>query len=287
MTKLYSIGEVSRILNIPVKALRNYDQIHLLKPSQIDTFTKYRYYSYDQFFTIDVIRYLNKTLNVPLEDIKILIDGKNGNDKLLTLLESHRNQLNQKINELDYSKKVTDSLITDLKYRMKYPERMEVFEQYLLARNLYYKELDVSIYDLDKYVSRNTMDALNKGNTENNVMCTYYSIPEFKETDRLQVRGFGIFSDQKIPGLKLKILPEGRYITKRFLYSEENLSAVLSEMVGYAEERSLHISGTAYLISKMVNVSVGSKYNYYMDLQLLHHLNEDEASKRGFSIVPK
>jgi DNA-binding transcriptional MerR regulator len=276
MTKLYSIGEVSKILNIPIKALRNYDQINLLKPSQIDAFTKYRYYSYDQFFIIDVIRYLNKTLNVPLEDIKILINESNGIDKLLTILESHENHLNQKINDLEYSRKVTNSLITDLKYRMKNPEKIEIFEQYLLARNLYYNELNVSIYDLDKYVSRNTMDIFNKNNNETNVMCTYYSISEKQADNHLQVRGFGIFSDQKMPGLKCKILPEGRYITKRFLYSEENLFEALSELVQFTKERNIHIDDHAYLVSKMVNVSVASKYNYYMDLQLLHLLHENE-----------
>ena len=275
MTKLYSIGEVSHILHIPVKALRNYDQINLLKPSHIDPCTKYRYYSYDQFFLIDVIRYLNKTLNVPLEDIKILIDGNERNDKLLTLLNSHEKQLGEKIRELEYSKKVTQSLIADLKYRMKYPERIEIFEQYLLSRNLYYNELDISIYDLDKYVSRNEMDAFNRNNRENNVMCTFYSIPEFQSVSPLKVRGFGIFSDQKLPGLKLKVLPEGRYLTKRFLYSEENLSAALSELLTYASENKIQTGTTAFLVSRMVNVSVSSKYNYYMDLQILHLLGSE------------
>lgn len=276
MTKLYSIGEVARILNIPIKALRNYDQINLLKPSQTDAFTKYRYYSYDQFFIIDVIRYLNKTLNVPLEDIKILINESNGIDKLLTILESHQDHLNQKINDLEYSRKVTNGLITDLKYRMRNPEKIEIFEQYLLARTLYYNELNVSIYDLDKYVSRNAMDGFNKSNNETNVMCTYYSISEKQADNHLQVRGFGIFSDHKISGLKCKILPEGRYITKRFLYSEENLFTALSELVQFTKERNIHIDDHAYLVSKMVNVSVASKYNYYMDLQLLHLLHENE-----------
>lgn len=275
MTKFYSIGEVSKILNIPIKALRNYDQINLLKPSHIDASSKYRYYSYEQFFIIDVIRYFNKTLNIPLEDIKVLIDENKENDNLLTLLESHREHLDQKIKELEYSRKVTDSLISDLKYRMKYPERIEIYEQYLLARNLYYNELDVSIYDLDLYVCRNNIDAFNKNNNENNVMCTYYSIPDFKTSQNLQVQGFGIFSDQKIPGLKLKCIPEGRYITKRFLYSEENLLTAINELAQYAQERDIRIGNTAYLVSKMVNVSIASKYNYYMDLQVLHLLNED------------
>jgi effector-binding domain-containing protein len=183
--------------------------------------------------------------------------------------------LGEKIRELEYSKKVTESLIADLKYRMKYPERIEIFEQYLLSRNLYYNELDISIYDLDKYVSRNAMDAFNRNNRENNVMCTFYSISEFQSVSPLKVRGFGIFSDQKLPGIKLKVLPEGRYLTKRFLYSEENLSAALRELLGYAEEKNIQIGNTAFLVSRMVNVSVSSKYNYYMDLQILHLLSSE------------
>ncbi|MEL7655043.1 MAG: MerR family DNA-binding transcriptional regulator, partial [Bacillota bacterium] len=266
MTKLYSIGEVSHILNIPVKALRNYDQINLLKPSYIDTSSKYRYYSYDQFFIIDIIRYLNKMLCVPLEDIKVLIDESKGTERIISLLESHKNQLDQKISELEYSKRVTDSLITDIKYKMRYPDKIEIYEQYLLARNLYYIELDISIYDIDKYVNRNTIDSFNKDNNESNIMCSYYTIPEFIASQHLQVKGFGIFSDQKIPGLKLKVLPEGRYITKRFLYSEENLSGALNDLIRYAHANDIDLGNTAYLVSKMINLSASSKYKYYMEL---------------------
>ncbi|MCB2357229.1 MerR family transcriptional regulator [Clostridium estertheticum] len=270
MTKLYSIGEVSRILNIPPKALRHYDEINLIKPSHIDADTRYRYYNYEQFFIIDVIRYLNKMLYVPLENIKKLMGENKENDKLLTLLESHREQLNQKIAELEYSKRITDGLIYDIKYREKYPEKIEIFEQYLMNRNLYYIELDISIYDIDKYVNRNTINTINIDNSESNVMCSIYSISEYEKSQKLQVKGFGIFSDKKVPGLKSKILLEGRYITKRFLYSEENCSAALRDLLRYAHTNNIKLDDTVYLVSKMVNVSASSKYGYYMDLQIRH-----------------
>lgn len=272
MTELYSIGEVSRILNIPTKALRNYDKIDLIKPFYIDENTRYRYYSYDQFFTIDVIRYLNKILHIPLEDIKGFMDENKESDRLLTLLELHQKELDQKIAQLEYSKKVTNDLIADIKYRRKFPEKVEIYEQYLLARNLYYIELDTSIYNIDKHVNRNTIDTLNMSNSENNVMCSLYPIADFEKTKQLQVKGFGIFSDKKIPGLKVKILPEGRYITQRFLYSEENCSNTLNQILKYAHINNIKLDDTAYLVSKMVNVSASSKYDYYMDLQVMHLL---------------
>ncbi|MTK12369.1 MAG: MerR family transcriptional regulator, partial [Clostridiaceae bacterium] len=142
MTNLYTIGEVARFLKISAKTLRHYDQLDLLKPCYISPDTKYRYFSYDQFFIIDVIRYLNKTLCIPLEDVKKLLDEDKENGKLLSLLESHKDQLDQKIDALKYSRQLTDTLIADIKYKNKYPEKIEVYEQYLMSRSFYYIELD-------------------------------------------------------------------------------------------------------------------------------------------------
>jgi len=269
MKKLYSIGEVSRILNIPTKALRNYDQLNLIKPVQVDAQTKYRYYSYDQFFTIDVIRYLNKMLFVPLEDIRELMIKDKDHQQLRSLLEAHKNALDQKIAELEYSRRVTEGLITDIKYRENRDETIPIHEEYLLTRNLYYKELNVSIYDLDKHVSRISIDAGNIHNRENNIMCTLYSIADYEQHQSLNVKGFGIFSDKKISGLKSKLIPEGRYLTQRFLYSEENCLAGLKNLIRFSLTNDIKLDDTVYLISRMVKVSANTKYEYYMDLQIM------------------
>ena len=42
---MYRIGELSKLCNISVKALRYYDAQGLLIPDKIDKFTGYRYYS--------------------------------------------------------------------------------------------------------------------------------------------------------------------------------------------------------------------------------------------------
>lgn len=48
MTERYSIGKVSTACNIPIKTLRYYDEIDLLKPEYRDNDSNYRYYSKDQ-----------------------------------------------------------------------------------------------------------------------------------------------------------------------------------------------------------------------------------------------
>ncbi|BCN31806.1 MerR family transcriptional regulator [Anaeromicropila herbilytica] len=272
MTNLYTIGEVSRFMNISTKILRHYDHLDLLKPCCISPDTKYRYYSYDQLFIIDVIRYLNKTLSIPLEDIKNLLDEYKSYDKLLTFLESHKEQLDKKIEALIYSKQLTDSLISDIKLQKKHPKKVEIYEQYLMSRYLYYNELNVSIYDIDKYVNRNIKDIMSLKNSENNTMCLLFSLSEYEKTGELIVKGFGIFSNKKIPELQCKNLREGCYINKCFLYSEENTKDSLTNLVRYANVKDMKLDDTAFLVSKMVDLSAFSKYDYYMELQIMYHL---------------
>ena len=42
--KLYSIGQVSSMIDIPVKTIRYYESIGLCTPSQTDENSNYRYY---------------------------------------------------------------------------------------------------------------------------------------------------------------------------------------------------------------------------------------------------
>ena len=64
----YKIGEFSKIVDIPVKTLRYYDECDVLKPSKIDTFTGYRYYSDDDIIDCEFIKML-KSLDFTLDEI--------------------------------------------------------------------------------------------------------------------------------------------------------------------------------------------------------------------------
>jgi DNA-binding transcriptional MerR regulator len=69
---MLKIGEFSRLSQVPVKTLRYYDEINLFKPSEIDRFTDYRYYTLDQLPRIHCIMAL-KELGLSLEEISRLL----------------------------------------------------------------------------------------------------------------------------------------------------------------------------------------------------------------------
>lgn len=74
----YSIGEVERICNIPIKTLRYYDSINLVVPCFRDSESNYRYYSKDQMVTICTIRKL-RMLGFGLKEIHNIINSNKAN----------------------------------------------------------------------------------------------------------------------------------------------------------------------------------------------------------------
>lgn len=100
---LYKIGKFSKLVNVPVKTLRYYDEINLFKPQEIDLFSGYRYYSEKQIDDLEVILSL-KEVGFSLEEIK-----KNKNNYTEALMQKKKEELmleqenlENKIRKLDY-----------------------------------------------------------------------------------------------------------------------------------------------------------------------------------------
>ena len=82
---MYKIGDFSRLVQVPVKTLRYYDAIGLLRPARVESSTGYRYYSAAQVGRLNrvlVLKDLGFSLreifalfaeNVPLEGIRPLL----------------------------------------------------------------------------------------------------------------------------------------------------------------------------------------------------------------------
>lgn len=111
---MYKIGELSKLCNISVKALRYYDAEGLLIPDKIDRFTGYRYYSASKLadcyriialkelgFSLDEIRaqlaaedtrQITAALNAKLDELRCLIEAT---DRQIKRIESIKNGLSE------------------------------------------------------------------------------------------------------------------------------------------------------------------------------------------------
>ena len=94
---MYQIGEFSKICQVSVKTLRYYDRIGLLRPSEVDRFTGYRYYSRDQLERMLLIQKL-KRYGFSLEEIQPLLSC--GSERFHQELRRQREKLQWRIMEL-------------------------------------------------------------------------------------------------------------------------------------------------------------------------------------------
>lgn len=95
MKEYYSIGEVSKIKDVTIKALRYYHKVGILIPKYIDEETGYRYYSIDQFVHIDIIKGC-RTLGTSILELQDIFKNPN-TEKLLKFLEIKKKEAEEKI----------------------------------------------------------------------------------------------------------------------------------------------------------------------------------------------
>jgi DNA-binding transcriptional MerR regulator len=86
---MFKVGEFSRLSRVSVRMLRHYDQLGLLKPSETDPFTGYRYYSADQLPRLNRILAL-RDLGFSLEQIADMLEEELSTEQLLGMLKLKR-----------------------------------------------------------------------------------------------------------------------------------------------------------------------------------------------------
>lgn len=134
INNLFTIGDISKLKNITIDALRHYDKIDLLKPEYIDKNTNYRYYSSSQFFKMDLIKFC-KTLDIPLTQIKDLIKTSD-QETFVEFLKNQRNEANLKIKEYTHIISHIDNIINRVdEYNISKKEK-DFYYKYLPERNI-------------------------------------------------------------------------------------------------------------------------------------------------------
>ncbi|WP_028593409.1 MerR family transcriptional regulator [Paenibacillus assamensis] len=102
---MYSIGKFSELCHVPIKTIRYYSDIGLLKPSYIDPVTNYRYYDYDSIQTLNKITIL-KSCQLSLAEIQQMITNADPSEWMSILsqqldrLEEQKQQINCRIEEI-------------------------------------------------------------------------------------------------------------------------------------------------------------------------------------------
>lgn len=93
---MYRIGDFSRLTQIPVKTLRYYDQIGLLRPARVDRFTSYRYYTAAEVERLNRILVF-RDLGFSLGEIGTLVAERVPPEQIRGMLRLKRDELERTV----------------------------------------------------------------------------------------------------------------------------------------------------------------------------------------------
>ncbi len=114
--KFLQIGELAKICNLSVQALRYYDKIDFIKPDYIDEDSKYRYYHSDKIFLIEHVKLLQQ-LGFSIQEVQGFLQKQTISDvtelyqKKLQQVQSELHDLETKKEQLHYYLDFFNSLL--------------------------------------------------------------------------------------------------------------------------------------------------------------------------------
>lgn len=257
MKTLFSIGEVAKIKDVTIKALRYYHKMGILIPKQIDESTGYRYYSIDQFIHIDIIKSCRE-LNTSIVELQEIFKECN-TDKLLQFLQLKRDEAEEHIRKMKEVMETIDGLnakVGSSQEILKNDEIcIQVFEQrYVivapckevgrLQELLYYSDLEKTIQDYEEKMSME-MGILYNVNEKWDVEPKYVfnKVEDHVHMEEMQ---------------NIKVLPGGKYVT--LAYSKENEEERRNTIIKYIKENNIEVESfiEVELVSDIFNTETYS-----------------------------
>jgi DNA-binding transcriptional MerR regulator len=92
------IGDFSKLSRVSIKTLRYYDEMGLLKPVEVDRFTGYRFYDFNQLPRLYRILAL-KELGFTLEEIGRFLEENLSTEELRGMLKLRQAEIRQRVEE--------------------------------------------------------------------------------------------------------------------------------------------------------------------------------------------
>jgi len=171
MEKL-SIGQMAKMNQITIQALRLYDEVDILKPIEVNEETGYRYYDIRQSAQLDMIQYMKAT-GMTLKEIKQVFDDHDL-IKLNQVLHKHLKQVDASIEELYMQKKAVKRMIDSYNRYLKSPPDGTITLEYIEERQIYSSAMDINFYEYGIEVYENILKNLKKDMVKQGISEVYY-----------------------------------------------------------------------------------------------------------------
>lgn len=258
MEEFLSISKTAKIVGMTSETLRHYDRIGLVKPSKIDEWTNYRYYSSQDIVRLSTIKAL-QCMGLSLEKIKEILELKDFS-KIVELLRQAENRAEEKIKELNSAKTKIQ------RARQFYESKLEGNNN---TNSIFVKELPSRVILLSKDLTEPTINNLYDYHRH------YYSQIKDKDKDKFSFEDIaGIYETKEDSRLfavsikykddeNLKVLPKGKYLCADC--TDENRDVMKEKLLNMAKEE-LNIN-PEYIIEIIVLSGI-LQWNYQIQIPI-------------------
>ena len=148
--KLLTIGEISKLTGAHIKSLRYYERINILKPVYVDPDSGYRYYSFDQAYLVEIIKFAI-AMDIPLNKFAAFIDQDGTMDFQAFALYSQE-VAEKKINFLQHGLNIINFFKEQIELQAKQPQK-QIYTKEFAAKHFYIKPYQQAINDQEFFAA--------------------------------------------------------------------------------------------------------------------------------------
>lgn len=272
---MFKIGDFSRLAQVSTRMLRHYDQLGLLKPSQTDEWTGYRYYTIDQLPRLHRLIAL-KELGFSLEQVASLLEKDDlPAEQLRGMLRLRRAELERELNENQYRLVEVESRLRQIEQAGR-PSEYEIVVKPIEAQSVAsFRQIVPHVAEMDYYCRvmyerlYEELRSLKVKPLEPEI--TIYHAEEFKEQD-LDVETAVVVDEEvfnwpsvsdvvrfrQVPGAELAaaLIYEGPFSEMTPAIMELLRWIGTHQRVPAGPLRELHLSGPAHIKGQLVDSAV-------------------------------
>lgn len=223
----FSIGEVSQIKGITIKAMRFYDRIGLIKPYYVDPSNQYRYYHAKQFIYFDIIK-AARSMDISPNALIPFFKNKDSSG-LMDYLALHKELTLQKIRDMENVVKGIDQVIKTIDIA-KTTDEKKIYRRQLPDRHIIITPFDIS---MNQETVMNAYSQLDITINNRRLINTYESGILFSkdEDDNFKPEYLYTTIAEAEQAADYKLLPGGNYICIK--YTKKNINKQIKKLYQY------------------------------------------------------
>ncbi|MBR3839859.1 MAG: MerR family transcriptional regulator [Erysipelotrichales bacterium] len=259
MKQMFTKNEIAKLLNISYKVLRGYEEKGLITPTYINQDNGYKYYNLDQIYLIDMIRFSNQQLDIPLNEIRPFLGDSLTPQNMIQELQAKRNHAEEMITKYQ---KIIENIDNSLEHLQTHNDLLIPY--YMTMNHVFsYYELIEPVTFLDSKSA--VMKICSHMNTTNLQVVVKRCLNNIQTAQKI-----GIIENEVNENFTTKTENiSGEYLCIKFYDYKNNTDTAINKLKEFARSNNIKlIFEESYFIFQELGISTMSFKDFLVELRI-------------------